>query len=136
MPPYLFGKHNSYDDFDIRFTNKNKEKKKHLSFPLCRVCNYDSKYYCYECHENDSALIPARLVYNWDFTLYPVCSVNLQWLSAISHQPLINLRTVNPELYRHIEDLAELQVCSFLRVKSWSVLRIWRCKKYIHNFLF
>lgn len=81
-----------------------------MIFGKPRVCSYDSKYYCYECHENDSALIPARLVHNWDFTLYPVCSANFQWLSAISHQPLINLRTVNPELYRHIDDLAELQM--------------------------
>ncbi|KAG0729544.1 Pleckstrin y domain-containing family M member 3 [Chionoecetes opilio] len=75
-----------------------------------RVCCYDSKYYCYECHENESALIPARLVHNWDFTLYPVCSANFQWLSSVNHQPLIDLRTVNPKLYCHIEDLAELQM--------------------------
>lgn len=75
-----------------------------------RVCSYDSKYYCYECHENESALIPARLVHNWDFTLYPVCSANFQWLSSVSYQPLIDLRTVNPKLYCHIEDLAELQM--------------------------
>lgn len=75
-----------------------------------RVCGYDSKYYCYECHENESALIPARIVHNWDFTLYPVCSANFQWLSSVNHLPLIDLRTVNPRLYCHIEDLAELQM--------------------------
>ncbi|KAK8393234.1 hypothetical protein O3P69_013324 [Scylla paramamosain] len=75
-----------------------------------RVCSYDSKYYCYECHENESALIPARIVHNWDFTLYPVCSANFQWLSSVNHLPLIDLRTVNPRLYCHIEDLAELQM--------------------------
>ena len=32
-----------------------------------RVCTFDGFNYCYECHENDEALIPARLVHNWDF---------------------------------------------------------------------
>ena len=32
-----------------------------------RVCGYDACYYCYECHQNDEAYIPARIVFNWDF---------------------------------------------------------------------
>lgn len=75
-----------------------------------RVCSYDSRYYCYECHEDETALIPARLVHNWDLGVYPVCSKNARWLAAINHQPLIDLRTVNPKIYSHVDDLAELQM--------------------------
>lgn len=75
-----------------------------------RVCNYDSRYYCYECHEDEAALIPARIVHNWDFSVHPVCTANAHWLSAIHHQPLIDLRTVNPKLYCHVDDLAEMQM--------------------------
>ncbi|XP_063600198.1 pleckstrin homology domain-containing family M member 3-like [Penaeus indicus] len=75
-----------------------------------RVCSYDSKYYCYECHEDEVCLIPARVVHNWDLAGHPVCKRNASWLSAVQHQPLINLRTVNPKLYCHIDDLAEMQM--------------------------
>ncbi|XP_064097696.1 pleckstrin homology domain-containing family M member 1-like isoform X1 [Macrobrachium nipponense] len=75
-----------------------------------RVCNFDKRYYCYECHEDEVAIIPARLVHNWDLSTYPVCKKNSQWLTAIHHQPLIDLRTVNPKLYCHVDDLAEMQM--------------------------
>ncbi|KAK3895030.1 hypothetical protein Pcinc_001238 [Petrolisthes cinctipes] len=75
-----------------------------------RICSYDSKYYCYECHQDEGSVVPARIVHNWDFTSYPVCCSNSVWLSAIYHRPLIDLRTVNARLYCHVEDLAELQV--------------------------
>ncbi|KAK8740633.1 hypothetical protein OTU49_003003 [Cherax quadricarinatus] len=75
-----------------------------------RVCNYDSRYYCYECHEDETALIPARILHNWDFSAHPVCTANARWLAAIHHQPLIDLRTLNPKLYCHVEDLAEMQM--------------------------
>ncbi|KAG7174006.1 Pleckstriny domain-containing family M member 3-like, partial [Homarus americanus] len=75
-----------------------------------RVCSYDSKYYCYECHEDEAALIPARIVHNWDLSAHPVCTTNARWLAAIQNQPLIDLRTVNPKLYCHVDDLAEMQM--------------------------
>ncbi|KAK7071295.1 zinc ion binding [Halocaridina rubra] len=75
-----------------------------------RVCSYDSKYYCYECHEEEMTLIPSRLIHNWDFGSYGVCRKNGRWLYAIHHQPLIDLRTVNPKLYCHVDDLAEMQI--------------------------
>ena len=37
-----------------------------------RLCDYDGRYYCPDCHSNDMALIPARVMHNWDFTTRPV----------------------------------------------------------------
>ena len=31
------------------------------------VCAYDGGYYCYECHTDDEAIIPAKILYSWDF---------------------------------------------------------------------
>ncbi|XP_071519508.1 uncharacterized protein Plekhm1 [Panulirus ornatus] len=75
-----------------------------------RVCSYNSRYYCYECHEDEVAMIPARIIHNWDLSAHPVCTANARWLAAIQHQPLIDLRTVNPKLYCHVDDLAEIQM--------------------------
>lgn len=32
-----------------------------------RQCDYTGQYYCSHCHWNDLAIIPARVVHNWDF---------------------------------------------------------------------
>lgn len=32
-----------------------------------RQCDYTGQYYCNHCHWNDLAVIPARVVHNWDF---------------------------------------------------------------------
>ena len=37
-----------------------------------RRCDYSGQYYCEECHWNDLVVIPARVVHNWDFSLYKV----------------------------------------------------------------
>ncbi|KAB7505067.1 Pleckstrin homology domain-containing family M member 3 [Armadillidium nasatum] len=75
-----------------------------------RVCKYDGKYYCYECHQGDTSIIPARVIHNWDFSLYPVCTLNKKWLDTVMMHPLLDIRLVNPKLYQHFEELSELQV--------------------------
>ena len=37
-----------------------------------RLCDYSGQHYCEECHWNDLVVIPARVVHNWDFSLYKV----------------------------------------------------------------
>jgi hypothetical protein len=37
-----------------------------------RLCDYSGQYYCKQCHWNDLAVIPARVVHNWDFVARPV----------------------------------------------------------------
>ncbi|XP_028595744.2 differentially expressed in FDCP 8 homolog isoform X2 [Podarcis muralis] len=32
-----------------------------------RQCDYTGLYYCSNCHWNDQAVIPARVIHNWDF---------------------------------------------------------------------
>lgn len=32
-----------------------------------RYCSYLGKYFCTGCHKNQVALLPARILYKWDF---------------------------------------------------------------------
>ncbi|XP_068117090.1 differentially expressed in FDCP 8 homolog isoform X2 [Hyperolius riggenbachi] len=32
-----------------------------------RQCDYTGQYYCSSCHWNDLAVVPARVIHNWDF---------------------------------------------------------------------
>ncbi|XP_019647034.1 PREDICTED: pleckstrin homology domain-containing family M member 1-like [Branchiostoma belcheri] len=49
------------------FKCKECERQIGLIFGKYRVCNYDGCYYCEECHVNEEAIIPARIILNWDF---------------------------------------------------------------------
>lgn len=78
------------------------------SLPI--LCDYTGKYYCTRCHWNHEALIPARIVYNWDFNCYPVSRASEQCLKFLMKKPLINLEIRNSRLFGFVEELALVQV--------------------------
>ena len=46
-----------------------------------RQCDYTGQYYCSTCHWNDTAIIPARVIHNWEFEPRKVYSMVTQiWL--------------------------------------------------------
>eukprot|EP00117_Sycon_ciliatum_P040711 scpid30216/ scgid29869/ Pleckstrin homology domain-containing family M member 3 len=79
-------------------------------FGPAKVCSYDGRYYCAECHLDEEELIPARLVHNWDFHKYKVCKDNLEVLHVMEEQPIIDLASTNPSLYTHISELQEAKL--------------------------
>lgn len=79
-------------------------------------------YYCTACHWGSSAVIPARVVHNWDFNPRPVCQASLQQLRITSNRPLINLEKLNPRLFSFVQ---ELHLVQRLRKELFSM------KKYI-----
>ncbi|XP_036306941.1 pleckstrin homology domain-containing family M member 1 [Pipistrellus kuhlii] len=74
-----------------------------FSFVRPKLCAFSGLYYCDICHQDDAAVIPARIIHNWDLTKRPICRQALKFLTKIRAQPLINLQLVNPSLYEHEE---------------------------------
>ncbi|XP_036776184.2 pleckstrin homology domain-containing family M member 3 isoform X3 [Manis pentadactyla] len=77
-----------------------------LSNGKAKVCNYSGWYYCSGCHVDDSFLIPARIVHNWDTSKYKVSKQAKEFLEYVYEEPLIDIQQENPMLYRHSEPLA------------------------------
>ncbi|XP_073074317.1 pleckstrin homology domain-containing family M member 3 isoform X1 [Manis javanica] len=77
-----------------------------LSNGKAKVCNYSGWYYCSGCHVDDSFLIPARIVHNWDTSKYKVSKQAKEFLEYVYEEPLIDIQQENPMLYRHAEPLA------------------------------
>ncbi|XP_042851139.1 pleckstrin homology domain-containing family M member 3 isoform X3 [Panthera onca] len=77
-----------------------------LSNGKAKVCNYSGWYYCSSCHVDDSFLIPARVVHNWDTSKYKVSKQAKEFLEYVYEEPLIDIQQENPMLYRHAEPLA------------------------------
>lgn len=70
-----------------------------------RKCDYSGLYYCSACHWGSSAVIPARVIHNWDFIPQYVCQATLQLLRISSHLPLINLEKLNPSIFTVVHEL-------------------------------
>ncbi|XP_077011007.1 pleckstrin homology domain-containing family M member 3 isoform X2 [Tamandua tetradactyla] len=77
-----------------------------LSNGKAKVCNYSGWYYCNSCHVDDSFLIPARIVHNWDTSKYKVSKQAKEFLEYVYEEPLIDIQQENPMLYLHAEPLA------------------------------
>ncbi|XP_068542082.1 pleckstrin homology domain-containing family M member 3 [Anas acuta] len=79
-----------------------------LSNGKAKVCSYSGWYYCSTCHVDDSFLIPARLVHNWDTSKYKVSKQAKEFLEYVYEEPLIDIQQENPMLYKHAEPLATI----------------------------
>lgn len=51
-----------------------------------RLCEYTSQLFCASCHTNDTAVLPARVLHYWDFSLYPVSQLAKAYLESIYDQ--------------------------------------------------
>lgn len=74
-----------------------------------RLCDYSGFYYCPSCHWNDSSIIPARIVHNWDFVPRKVARGSLQEINLFVDKPLIRLEEANPKLFVFLEKLCLLK---------------------------
>lgn len=84
---------------------------KEIDLNTSRLCHYDGRYYCYQCHTGSDLLpIPARVLRSWDFTPKPVSKTSLQKICFLRTKPvLFNLFQMNSMLYGFIERLVEIK---------------------------
>ncbi|KAL6101223.1 plekhm3 [Pungitius sinensis] len=76
-----------------------------LSKGKAKVCYYSGWYYCQSCHQDNSFLIPARLLHNWDTSRHKVSKQAKEFLEFVYEEPLLDVQQLNPCLYEHCEPL-------------------------------
>ncbi|KAL7979694.1 hypothetical protein Chor_004852 [Crotalus horridus] len=74
-----------------------------------RQCDYTGLYYCSSCHWNDQAVIPARVIHNWDFEPRKVSRCSMRYLVLMVSRPVLKLREINPLLFNYVEELVEIR---------------------------
>ncbi|XP_022054727.1 pleckstrin homology domain-containing family M member 3 [Acanthochromis polyacanthus] len=77
-----------------------------LSRGKAKVCYYSGWYYCQSCHQDNSFLIPARLLHNWDTSKHKVSKQAKEFLEFVYEEPLLDIQQLNPCLYEHCEALS------------------------------
>ncbi|XP_049300951.1 run domain Beclin-1-interacting and cysteine-rich domain-containing protein-like [Anopheles funestus] len=70
-----------------------------------RYCHYTGKYNCSGCHKNQMAIIPARVIQRWDFSVLPVSVFAYRVLGDIWSTPLYRVNHLYPELYGNVKSL-------------------------------
>jgi len=74
-------------------------------FKYFRFCHYFGKYSCTSCHSNNSHVLPANIVYKWDFHQFKVSNFAHTVLSRMSMDPLFDVEALNPRLAKKIGKL-------------------------------
>ncbi|XP_050430449.1 differentially expressed in FDCP 8 homolog isoform X3 [Adelges cooleyi] len=77
-----------------------------------RLCDYDGKYYCPLHHWNNTALIPARVICNWQFEQQRVSQASFQLLKYRYEARIYDLELQNPKLFMYLESLTQVKVSS------------------------
>ena len=54
------------------------------------------------------SVIPARIVYNWDFKAYKVCKKAKTFLTALSIEPIIDASTFSKTLFEYAKEMGEV----------------------------
>ena len=74
------------------------------------MCKYNGQHYCFDCHIDDERIIPARVLFNWDFRHHRVCRASCEFLDSIAESAVLNIEESNPALYMYIPELEEALV--------------------------
>ncbi|XP_059162557.1 differentially expressed in FDCP 8 homolog [Physella acuta] len=74
-----------------------------------RMCDYTGRYYCELCHWNDTFVIPARVLHNWDFKPQKVCRASKQFLRLMMKKAVIRIQDINPMLFVYVNQLNEIK---------------------------
>ncbi|XP_041662456.1 protein associated with UVRAG as autophagy enhancer isoform X2 [Cheilinus undulatus] len=77
----------------------------HKHIKKLRYCDYLGRYFCDCCHSSSEAVIPARVLNDWDFSRFPVSDFSKQLLDSIWFQPLFDLSRVGKNLYGRVKEL-------------------------------
>lgn len=75
-----------------------------------RLCDYDGKFYCPLHHWNNTAIIPARIICNWQFEKKSVSQASFQLLNYRYKSKVYDLEQLNPKLFTYLESLTQIKV--------------------------
>ncbi|XP_036333420.1 uncharacterized protein LOC118744485 [Rhagoletis pomonella] len=80
-----------------------------IGYTNFQVCGFSGNYFCDACMDMEQIMIPAKIIYNWDFRKYSVSKRAALFLTEFRNQPVIDLELLNPDIYNASDAMADLQ---------------------------
>ncbi|XP_037088747.1 differentially expressed in FDCP 8 homolog [Pollicipes pollicipes] len=74
-----------------------------------RLCDYTGLYFCSVCHWDDRAVVPGRVIHNWDFDKYSVSCGTRQYLELMCGKPVLDVEKANPFLFNFVDELRHVK---------------------------
>ncbi|KAL9275553.1 Pleckstrin homology domain-containing family M member 3-like protein [Drosera capensis] len=105
-------------------TSKMQELVQTFGWGKPRLCEYMGQLFCSSCHTNDMAVLPARVLHNWDFNEYPVSQLAKSYVDSVIDQPVLCVSAVNPFLFSKVPTLLHV---SGIRKKIGAMLPYVHC---------
>jgi len=88
-----------------------------------RYCFYTHKYYCKSCHNrNEKCVIPAKVLWEWNFTPLHTCNEASGYLKSIYDSPLIVVSAVNPKLFDETSNLRKARMLRKRLMLQWDYI--------------
>ncbi|GAM19157.1 hypothetical protein SAMD00019534_023320 [Acytostelium subglobosum LB1] len=69
-----------------------------LGFFKTRFCYYTGEWFCTNCHHNSKVPLPNRILFHWDYKMYPVSDSSKQYL-AQNFNKQFDIFRFNPNVY-------------------------------------
>ncbi|KAH9416412.1 DUF4206, partial [Dermatophagoides pteronyssinus] len=79
-----------------------------MIYGKCMQCRIDGHLYCLDCHGCEESLIPAQIIYNWNFRKFPCAKQNKSRLSVLENEPIFDLKILSPNIYSAIAEMEEI----------------------------
>eukprot|EP00210_Caulerpa_lentillifera_P000986 g950.t1 len=91
--------------------------------PSPRKCEYTELLYCHACHHLDSALLPSKILNEWDFRKSLVSVGAKKYILSIFPHPVLCINSVNPGLLASVPVLGHLQYIRLDIIQKLDALR-------------
>lgn len=66
-------------------------------------CDFNGDYLCPKCHGGSKCINPVRIMRNWDFNRYPICTKCKRLIAQISYNELFNFSEINKKMIKNDE---------------------------------
>lgn len=64
---------------------------KHTKTKFYRICTFTGLYFCDNCMSKELFIIPARVIFNWDFKKYGVNVDAASFFKEFRYEPFIDI---------------------------------------------
>ena len=97
-------------------------------FGSAKVCAYTKRYYCDECHSDQTASIPTKIVHAWDLRPFKVCDKAKRFLDTIRLEPIIDIKTFHTSVFNQFSSCPVAPVLTLRKKLHYMHIYLLTCR--------
>ena len=97
-------------------------------FGAAKVCAYTKRYYCDECHSDQTASIPTKIVHAWDMRPFRVCDKAKRFLDTVRLEPIINIKSFHKSIFNQFSSCPVAPVLTLRKKLHYMHIYLLTCR--------